>query len=145
MNHDQRFSPAERVALNAWTAEAPPDDFAARVLARVALRAGHDLPVANLARPNRGSPTGRRTPGQASVSAQGTLRVLAAAAAFALVLGCLWSWRGVGPRRTEEPGPAPPVPRALWGVPNGNDHDAGPRPEAAEVRPSDDGDQAAAS
>jgi ferric-dicitrate binding protein FerR (iron transport regulator) len=145
MNHDQRFTPAEREALNAWTAETPPDDFTARVLARVALRAGHDLPAANLARPNRATPTGRCTSGQPTASAQGTLRVLAAAAAFALVLGCLWSWRGGGTRGTDEPGPSPPVQRALWGVPNGNDHDAGPRPEAAEVRPSDDGDQAAAS
>jgi ferric-dicitrate binding protein FerR (iron transport regulator) len=144
MNHDRRFSPAERVALNAWTAEMPPDDFAARVLARVALQAGRDLPVANLAHPNRAT-TGRSAPGRTTAGAQSSLRVLAAAAAFALVLGCLWSLRAGGPKGTDDPGPPPSPARALWGLPNGNDHDAGPRPEAAEVRPPDDGDRATAS
>lgn len=148
MNHDRRFSRAERGALDAWTAETPPDDFAARVLARVALEASRDLPVANTeARPNGAmSPReNRATPGQIAVGPQGSLRAVAAAAGFALVLGCLWSLRGGGPKGSDDPGPPPPAPRALRGLLNENDHDAGPRPEAAEVQPPDDGMQATAS
>jgi hypothetical protein len=144
MNHDRRFSPAERGALDAWTAETPPDDFVARVLARVALEAHRDLPVAQI----DASPTSacRGTPSQlVAAGPQGTLRALAAAAAFALVIGCLWSLRGAAPKGADDPGPPPLPQRALRGLLNDNDHDAGPRPEAAEVQPPDDGVQATAS
>lgn len=146
MNQDRPFSAAERAALGTWTAEAPSDDFAARVLARVALEASRDLPIANTGTPShRSMPARGRFPGQIAVGPQGSLRALAAAAAFALVVGCWWSLRGGGPKGSDDPAAAAPAPRAFRGLVNDHDHDAGPRPEAAEVQPPDDGVRATAS
>jgi hypothetical protein len=134
MNHDQAFSPQERAALDLWTTPAPPVDFAARVLARAARADDVDgddrIAAVPLADPRNGPPF---------------LSAFAAAAVFALLLCGMWSLRGLGGGAGgtgADPG-TPAGQRALWGIPH--DHDAGPRPEATEVQPPDDGIQAKAS
>ena len=153
MNHEEAFTRAERAALNAWRVATPPDDFVTRVLARAALATVRDLPAANAvnAGPAPGGADaanrGRRISDRAIPTGPATsLPAVAAAAVFLVLLGGLWSLRGggpAGPKGAPEPGQSPAAQRAVWGVPN--DHDAGPRPEAAEVQPPDDGVQASAS
>jgi hypothetical protein len=170
MNHREAFTRAERAALDAWAAPVPAADFAARVLARTAL-CTHDLLAANITPAANDDERGERGPTAAikracdhallpdhvllpnhahakvdprlrahvARSAVAPLRSLAAVALFALVLGGLWSLRAAGSRASDSAAPARGQ-RALWVVPN--DHDAGPRPEAAEVHAPAEGDQA---
>jgi hypothetical protein len=136
MNHEEAWSPQERAALAAWTAPSPPAGFAAQALARAGvLETGAGL----------GRETDPRPPVRIAAGPNTPVRGFAAAAVFALLLGGLWSLRGGGNNPGKSPDPTPPASgaRALWAVPN--DHDAGPRPEAAEVQPPDDGVQATAS
>jgi hypothetical protein len=125
MNPDLPFSARERAALSAWTAPTPPDDFAARVLARAGAR--------EAAQPQEAS---RRR----AVSSPPPLRAVAAAAVFALVVTGLWSLRAAPPGRSDGPGPGGGErarQRAAGSVLN--DHDAGPRPEAGDGQAAEGG------
>ncbi len=145
MPKDDCFTPPEREALARWAAPTPPPTFAARVLAAASVSPiasevdGPGLrvvpPLTQFDRRQVGGGTGARSEvdfRRAHLRDGGWGRGVAAAAALLLVVGGLWSLRGVMRAAFDVPsnGAGGPVndSRQRAGV-----GDAGPGPEAHEV------------